>query len=663
MRPLEFFDGESDSADNSVVIPFTVGSNFNPGDIRFAFVGFYNGGGSAYSAATAPAGWTRIAQATTGSVNYAAVFASILTNTSVDVNFSAVGACWWSLITARYADTTQSVWPGHFSTGPGSITTVSFSVNAKSDVVYFWAQGPSTDPGAIKTPTGWTTLTATDNSGDNYDNTSTDSGCLLAAQSFASGSGTIAPVTPTHVGSGYGEWIGVQINLAPDVTVTVGTAVTETDTANAATPSLLSKVTFPVQTALSEFDTAGQVFSPLTGIHTRNPLILPGDPVSASRVSWDSTVYAVGSTVIVQTSIDNGLTWQDATQNGPVPNLPADNTTIKSVLSRAILTRAAVTDQSPSVHSLEVSVACDGSVDEMVSLGVFLIEEVEINLVGGTSGGSGGSSGGGDGITGDGGGNSGGGLTLSISGTDLSLIISRKAWTDVYYLPYGTRYDEGIMAIIQDRKPDTVFNFISTEHTTPQLIFGTEQGNDPWQDVLDLAQAIGCELFFDANGICTLRPVPDPTQGDAVWEFNDGMSPTVVAVDRVLNDQTTYNYIVVTGETTSSETPVYAIAQDDNPSSPTYTGGDYGIKPYYWQSPEVLTTDQAQQAADALLRLSLGAADNTTVTVVPMPALEPGDIVAVNVAETKNNGNYLVNSMTTSVSAAEAQGLTVYRQG
>lgn len=651
----EYFDTES-MYHESDTLTLTVGGNFRPGDLRLCFVEFYLVAGYSPGFVPTPTGWTRVLGFNiTGNQFNAAIFAQVLTNTSTDTAVSySYDYAFANFTTVRNWDPAQNLTTNaHGAFNGASLSSFSVTAQPQSDVLQVWAYA------SYRLQSGWTEITATENSGANY--TDDGGGCLLEGQSFPTG-GTIPGSSPPST-TPYGFWWSLGIKWLADITVTVGTAVTETDTANAATPSLLSKVTFPVQTALSEIDTAGQVFSPLTGIHTRNPLILPGDPVSASRVSWDSTVYAVGSTVIVQTSIDNGLTWQDATQNGAVPNLPAGNTTIKSVLSRAILTRAAVIDQSPRVRSLEVDVACDGSVDEMVSLGVFLIEEVEINLVGGTSGGSGGSSGGGDGITGDGGGNSGGGLTLSISGTDLSLIISRKAWTDVYYLPYGTRYDEAIMAIIQDRKPDTVFNFISTEHTTPQLIFGTEQGNDPWQDVSDLAQAIGCELFFDANGICTLRPVPDPTQGDPVWEFDDGMSPTVVAIDRVLNDQTTYNYIVVTGETTSTDAPVFAIAQDDNPSSPTYVDGDYGIKPYYWQSPEVLTVDQAQQAADALLRLSLGAADNTTVTVVPMPALEPGDIVAVNVAETKNNGNYLVNSMTTSVSAAEAQGLTVYRQG
>jgi hypothetical protein len=45
-----------------------------------------------------------------------------------------------------------------------------------------------------------------------------------------------------------------------------------------------------------------------------------------------------------------------------------------------------------------------------------------------------------------------------------------------------------------------------------------------------------------------------------------------------------------------------------------------------------------------------------------MPALEPGDVITVNVPDTKAAGTYLINGMTTPLSPAEGQQLTCYRQ-
>jgi len=48
--------------------------------------------------------------------------------------------------------------------------------------------------------------------------------------------------------------------------------------------------------------------------------------------------------------------------------------------------------------------------------------------------------------------------------------------------------------------------------------------------------------------------------------------------------------------------------------------------------------------------------------VVPNPALEPGDVVTVNVSDAQISGTFLINDIQTPLSAAQGQTLTVYRQ-
>jgi hypothetical protein len=364
----------------------------------------------------------------------------------------------------------------------------------------------------------------------------------------------------------------------------------------------------------------------------------------------------------METSVDGGASWQPAVQDGPVARLLPGTSVWQTVQTRATLNRKAVTDLTPRVSDIEVRVATDASNDELVSLGLFTINDTNITVSGGTTGGSSGGGGGGDGVTGTGGGNTGGGLSIQISGVDLSRSISRNSWEDVYFVPAGTNYATAIQEIIEDRMPGTSYNFASTEHTTPKLIFGMSMDSDPWQDAQDLATAIGMELFFDAQGVCTLRDVPDPGTGQSVWTFSDGMNPTIASVTRSLTDQTVYNYITAYGESVDNAVPVSAVSFDDNPNSPTYYLGSYGKVPTSFTSPEIVTVEQAQAAADALLNLSIGAAENVELSVVPNPALEPGDVVTLTIGNVKVSGTFMINDIDTPLSAAEAQTLTVYRQ-
>jgi hypothetical protein len=158
------------------------------------------------------------------------------------------------------------------------------------------------------------------------------------------------------------------------------------------------------------------------------------------------------------------------------------------------------------------------------------------------------------------------------------------------------------------------------------------------------------------------RPVPDPRYGVPVWSFDDTDNPSIVEAKRLLSDEQTFNDIVVIGQSSSSQNPVSAEAYDDDPSSPTYILGPYGRVSQRVTFSLITTQDQAQDAANATLYNSLGAAETVTIVVVPMPALEPGDVIQVTTPEVGATGTYYINSMTTSLSPAEPQQLVCFRQ-
>jgi len=329
------------------------------------------------------------------------------------------------------------------------------------------------------------------------------------------------------------------------------------------------------------------------------------------------------------------------------------------------MTRLLSTDTSPYFASLRTEVSVDTSYNELVSLGLFLITQVDITETGGPSGTGSSGGGSGNGVTGTGGSSVGGGLALTVSGIDLSYAISRNTWTDIFYVPANTNYAQAALEIAQNRLPGINADVASTEVTAERLLFGTSQGNDPWQDLQDMGTAIGYEAYFDPVGTLKFKPIADPALSPSVWTISDAANPTMVSYTRSISDSTTYNYVVASGESTSNETPFVAVAFDNDPSSPTYYLGPYNIVTTTFVSAMITSQAQAQQAADALLLVVKGASETVEISMVPNPALEPGDIVTVT--RTFNGqkiiqGTFKINSISTPLAQSQAQTLVCYRQ-
>ncbi len=72
---------------------------------------------------------------------------------------------------------------------------------------------------------------------------------------------------------------------------------------------------------------------------------------------------------------------------------------------------------------------------------------------------------------------------------------------------------------------------------------------------------------------------------------------------------------------------------DTDPSSPTYAGTGPGTSPYgrvtyFYSSPLILTTAQAQSAANTILAENVGAGASHTLTVPYDPTVSAGDVVS-----------------------------------
>jgi len=668
--PLQFLDQEINIFADSVAfstIPLTVGSDYEPGDMRVCMVWAIG----SMTASSFP-GFTSVSGPSAPSGAKYFIFTKVFTGAPASdsvLTFSAATTeAAYAAYTVRNPNVGQSFTsPLAFSAAGGSGSSIvdpSTTVAANSSLICFnYASSASIPITSVTPPAGWTTLGSA-----NLDNPNGSGGnyfVQLIGKGFSS-SGSSGTVTSAVLPAGtVYQYATAPLLLIqnPDIASTL-TAAAETDAGVAVTSALATTAT-NVITPAQEVDIALEVYNPLQAVSIRPPVLLTNNPVSVSRVSWSASTPAAGSAVLVETSLDGGASWQTAINGGAVPGLLRGDTTTPVVLTRATMTRLLATDASPFFMTLRTDVAEDTSYNELVALGTFLITQVDVTETGGPTGGGTGGGGGGNGVTGTGGSSVGGGLSLVVSGIDLSYAISRNAWTSIFYVPSNTNYATAMLEIAQNRLPGITSDVASTEVTAERLLFGTSQGADAWQDIQDMGTAIGSRAYFDSVGTFKVKPVADPALTPSVWTVSDAANPVMVSYTRSISDSTTYNYVVVSGESTSNEVPVSAVAFDADPSSPTYYLGPYNIVTTTFISAMITTPEQAQQAADALLLVVKGASETVEITMVPNPALEPNDVITV--ARTFNGqkiiqGTFKINSMSTPIGQAQAQVLVCYRQ-
>lgn len=161
---------------------------------------------------------------------------------------------------------------------------------------------------------------------------------------------------------------------------------------------------------------------------------------------------------------------------------------------------------------------------------------------------------------------------VTATGYDRSRKISRAKLTAPHVITTGTNYATAIRTLLTSRVSSTVYNFIPVTTTTPLLVFSPK--DDPWARAQEMAASIGCELFFDRDGICTLRLIPDPSTTPVAATYIEDETATLLDISRSRSDEEAFSHIIVVGASVGSTAPVLAHAYDVDPFSATYIGGE-----------------------------------------------------------------------------------------
>lgn len=163
----------------------------------------------------------------------------------------------------------------------------------------------------------------------------------------------------------------------------------------------------------------------------------------------------------------------------------------------------------------------------------------------------------------------------------------------------------------------------------------TKVGSLLWDDgdresaVNDIATANSYEVFFDAQGLAVLRPVPVLSNTSLpVWAVDAAAAGVLIGADRSRDMSRTRNAVIVT----TSATDVTFLPQEVKNTTvgdPLNVTGPLGYVPYEYSSPTLRNSAQARAAGKTMLSKQLGVAKQLTLQAVGNPALDAEDVISV----------------------------------
>jgi hypothetical protein len=214
------------------------------------------------------------------------------------------------------------------------------------------------------------------------------------------------------------------------------------------------------------------------------------------------------------------------------------------------------------------------------------------------------------------------------------------------WAPAGLKPSDAAVQAVHDVFGDAIDYLVRTDPAgEPALTGNTVYDQDRAQAIGDLASSVGALATFDAAGDFVIEPaVRDIDTEPLAWTIDVGPDGVLEEVSENLDRSAVRNGVAVRGQLDSTTPPVYALATDDDPGSPTRWGGPFGKVALIVSSTSVGTQEQADSMAASLLNLRLGLARAVTLRGVPNPALEPDDVILARYPDDREE-RLLVNNL------------------
>jgi hypothetical protein len=252
-------------------------------------------------------------------------------------------------------------------------------------------------------------------------------------------------------------------------------------------------------------------------------------------------------------------------------------------------------------------------------------------------------------------------LTMTLDGSDRSVAIAEAKYLVPYVIPAGVSIESAVSTMVENawhpagssRLP-LKFSLPVTGLTTPNPSGTINAGKDPWTSATDLAASAGCELFFDVSGTCVMQATPNQASAAPVWTTSQLLPTGLKGLTRTFTREGVFSAFEIIGEGSDTVTeaggfvvtkhlPIDAYIEEDDPSSPIYAKGAFGVVPNSTRSTTISNLAQGEAACRTMLRQQKGTYDALAPLVLPNPALDIDDVVSITGSRINVAGNYVLD--------------------
>jgi hypothetical protein len=245
---------------------------------------------------------------------------------------------------------------------------------------------------------------------------------------------------------------------------------------------------------------------------------------------------------------------------------------------------------------------------------------------------------------------------------DRSIKVAQARYSRPVSVTSATAVETVIANIVSAAYPTVVYSggqLTATGQTINAVAYGVEGDASPWQDARDLADQFGYRLFFDAIGELKMTPIQKSQTETSVASYGDNGELMIVSMSKEWDITDTFNGVIASGQGSGLLIPARAVAWDEDPSSPTYYLGNFGLRPRFYSSPFLLTNAQALKAAQSQLEKTLGVSEKLTWSQIVDPSLDVGDTITVVRSSMTIGAQYTLDRLTIPLSAAEMMSADV----
>lgn len=201
-----------------------------------------------------------------------------------------------------------------------------------------------------------------------------------------------------------------------------------------------------------------------------------------------------------------------------------------------------------------------------------------------------------------------------------------------FVTPQNSQTTNSILAefqrLVMDAVPDATFGTSDLfDRDVQQLTWELDRG----AALDEMARSVGGLWYCLANGDFVMRRYPWSQNQLPVVTLSSRQGGTINSWEALRDRNAIYNVVTVTGERLNGQAPVYGTAADENPASPTYTQGGFGIRSLLDRLQTPSTPGGAQGAARERLAASIAPVEAFQLRCAADASIELGDALTLDI--------------------------------